>query len=90
MVQINRGNSFFLNEEEGKTNIKFKEAGKNKEYFTFTIRWSFPVQIYEDIFWSPFEVLRLVLSVTINSVSIPKMKIPADQSKPSEGLNKKR
>jgi hypothetical protein len=74
MVQINRGNSFFLNEEEGKTNIKLKEAGKNKEFLTFTVRWSFPVQIYEEIFLSPFEVLRLVLSVTINSVTIPGVK----------------
>jgi len=74
MVQVNRGEGFFLIEEDGKTNIKFKEAGKNKEFFMFTIRQNFPVQIYEDIFWSPFEVLRLVFSVTINSVSISKPK----------------
>lgn len=74
MVQVNRGEGFFLIEEEGKTNIKFKEAGKNKEFFTFTIRQTFPVQIYEDIFWSPFEVLRLVFSITLNSVTINKSK----------------
>lgn len=72
MVQINRGKGFFLTVQEDRTNIKFKKDGKNKEFLVFTVRTCFPVQIYEDIFWSPFEVLRLVLSVTLNSITIHK------------------
>jgi hypothetical protein len=72
MVQINRGEGFFLTVQEEKTNIKLKQDGLNKEFLVFTVRASFPVQIYEDIFWSPFEVMRLVLSVTLNSITVHK------------------
>jgi hypothetical protein len=40
---------------------------KSKKFLSFTIRDAFPVQIYSDIFLSPFEILTLVFSVTMNS-----------------------
>ena len=52
-------------EEDGKVTLKEK---KGKLYFL--IRESLPVQIYDDVFLSPFEILNLALTVTFNSTRI--------------------
>jgi hypothetical protein len=68
MVQVNRGDSFQLAVKEDSTKIKMKKEGK---FLKFIIRDVFPVQIYDDVFLSPFEILNLVLTVTVNSIFTP-------------------
>lgn len=76
MVQINRGESFLLAEttETGKITLK-----QDSKFLTFTIRDTFPVQIYEDVFLSPFEILNLVFSVTFNSTTVKPPKIQSEE-----------
>lgn len=68
MVQVNRGDSFQLRVVEDSTRIKMKREGK---FLKFIVRDVFPVQIYDDVFLSPFEILNLVLTVTVNSIFTP-------------------
>lgn len=80
MIQINRGESFLLAETVSTGKISLK---KSRKFLTFTIRDTFPVQIYEDVFLSPFEILNLVFSVTFNSTTI---KLPKDNLENSATL----
>ena len=47
--------------------ITLKHKEKDKE-FTYTVRKIFKTKIDCDVFWSPFEMVNLVLSITIQSV----------------------
>jgi hypothetical protein len=67
LVQVNRGDSFLLKEEPGTGKVILKEL---KDKLHFTIRETFPVQIYDDVFLAPFEILNLVFSVTFNSTRV--------------------
>jgi hypothetical protein len=64
-VQINRSESMILR--------KNKEAdiqmSRSKKMLKFTIRRSITTSILEDTFWSPFEIISLISSITINSIS---------------------
>jgi len=66
-VQINRGESFLLRETYEAGKITFK---KKKNFLIFTVRDTFPVQIVDDVFLSPFEILNLIFSVTLNSTKV--------------------
>ena len=42
---------------------------KSKKMLKFTIRRSLTAAILEDTFWSPFEIISLISSVTLNSIT---------------------
>ena len=48
--------------------ITFKHKEKEKE-FTYTVRKIFKTRIDSDVFWSPFEMVNLVSSITLQSVT---------------------
>jgi len=68
VVQLNRGEAMFL-ADDGIT-ITFKRDKKAK-FLIFTIRKVFLGFLIEDTLWSPFEVLQLIISLTLNTVTIP-------------------
>lgn len=38
--------------------------------FTFTIRKLAKMRIDSEVFWSPFEIINLILSITLNSIDV--------------------
>jgi hypothetical protein len=38
--------------------------------FTFTIRKLAKLRIDAEVFWSPFEIINLILSITLNSIDV--------------------
>jgi hypothetical protein len=64
-LQINRSELLFLHEDPEK-NISLARTDK---MLRFTIRRTLAATIFEETFWSPFEIIRLVVSLTFNSIS---------------------
>lgn len=59
--------------EDFENRISFK---RTKRMLVFTIRKTLTASIMEDTLWEPFEVIRLIVSLTFNSISKKKgMKI---------------
>lgn len=71
-MQINRSEVLIL-KEDFENRISFK---RTKRMLVFTIRKTLTASIMEDTLWEPFEVIRLIVSLTFNSISKKKgMKI---------------
>ena len=51
-------------------NISVKRNEKAR-FLIFTVRKVFLAYMIEDTLWSPFELLDLVISITLNTVTIP-------------------
>lgn len=66
MFLFNRDDALKL--EEG-LEIKPKKNA-NEKTFSFTIRRLLKLRIEADVFWSPFEIIDLVLTITLQSVDI--------------------
>ena len=49
--------------------VKLKINKKDKS-FTYTIRKLFSTRISSDVFWYPFEIANLILSITVQSVTV--------------------
>jgi len=64
-IQINRSELLFLKESR-ESNIAFSRTPK---MLRFTVRKTLAATISEDTIWSPFEIIRLVVSLTFNSIS---------------------
>ncbi len=59
--------------EDFENRISFK---RTKRMLVFTIRKTLTASIMEDTLWEPFEMIRLIVSLTFNSISKKKgMKI---------------
>jgi hypothetical protein len=43
----------------------------DKHEITFTVRKLFHLRIDSDVFWSPFEIINLILSITVQPVETP-------------------
>ena len=67
-LQLNRGEVMLL-AEDGLT-ITCKR-NKNAQFLIFTVRKVLLAFLIEDNLWSPFELLELVISITLNTVTIP-------------------
>jgi hypothetical protein len=67
IIQLNRGEAMQLADDG--LNITFKRNYK-AEFLTFTIRKVFLAFMVEDTLWSPFEQLDLIISITLNTVTI--------------------
>jgi hypothetical protein len=67
IVQLNRGEAIKL-EDDGIT-ITVKRD-KKKHFLIFTIRKVFLAFLLSDPLWSPFELIELVISITLNTVTI--------------------
>lgn len=67
IVQLNRGQAIKL-EDDGIT-ITVKRD-KKKHFLIFTIRKVFLAFLLSDPLWSPFELIELVISITLNTVTI--------------------
>ena len=64
-MQINRSELIIL-KENLEANINM---AKSKKMLRFTIRKNVNATIMEDTLWSPFEIIRLIVSLTFNSIS---------------------
>ena len=64
-IQINRSELLFLKEDR-ESNISFSRTSR---MIRFTVRKTLNATISEDTKWSPFEIIRLVVSLTFNSIS---------------------
>lgn len=64
-MQINRSELVVLR-DHAKQNICLT---KTKKMLRFTIRKNISATILEDTLWSPFEIIRLIVSLTFNSIS---------------------
>jgi hypothetical protein len=69
LVQLNRGEAIKL-EDDG-ISITTKNDKKSK-FLIFTLRKVFLAFLVEDTVWSPFELIELVISLTLNTVTVPK------------------
>ncbi len=81
---MNRGDVIALADDG--LNITVKRNQKAK-FLIFTIRKVFLAFMIEDTLWSPFEMLELVISLTLNTVTIPPNTLA---SCPSQRLNPKK
>jgi len=52
-----------------KDNLEIKMSNKpDKKEIQFTVRKLFHLRIDSDVFWSPFEIINLILSITVQPV----------------------
>ncbi len=68
IIQLNRGEAIKL-EDDGIT-ITVKRD-KKANFLIFTIRKLFLSSLISDTLWSPFELVELIISITLNTVTIP-------------------
>lgn len=66
-MQVNRSELVFLKEDRER-NISVSKDKQNK-MLKFTLRRNLSATIVSDTLWSPFEIIRLVISITFNSIS---------------------
>lgn len=66
MLQFSRQDSVLLKEDKG---ITYKEDTKNK-LIDFVIRQDFTCNLVGDVFYTPFEVINLYLTITIQSIPL--------------------
>ena len=64
-MQINRSELIVLKDDR-EQNINMT---RTKKMLRFTIRRNVNATIVEDTLWSPFEIIRLIVSLTFNSLS---------------------
>ena len=67
LVQLNRGDTFKLQADD--VEIKLKRDKKSK-FLVFTIRKVFLALLVGDPLWAPFDLIDLVISITLNTLSI--------------------
>jgi hypothetical protein len=67
IIQLNRGEAIKLEDDGISITVK---RDKKSNFLIFTIRKLFLAFLLEDTLWSPFELLELIISVTLNTVSI--------------------
>ena len=64
-LEFSRHETIYLGKDE---NVK-KQRDSDKKLINFTIRKQFKCKIDSDIFWTPFEIVNVILSVTLHSIS---------------------
>lgn len=64
---MNRGEAMLLADDGITITVK---RDKKARFIIFTIRKVFLAFLIEDTLWSPFEMIRLILSLTLNTVAI--------------------
>jgi hypothetical protein len=64
-LQVNRSQPIFLKDDR-QQGISLLRTSKTLK---FTIRKKITARIHEDTHWSPFEILRLIVTITCNSLS---------------------
>lgn len=70
VIQLNRGEATKLEKD---LTITVKNDKKYR-FLIFTVRKVFLAMLVENTLWSPFELIELVISLTLNTVIIPPQK----------------
>jgi len=69
LLQFNRGDPLKVIPDDVSITLKLDKKSK---FLSFTIRRLFMAHIDSDTLWSPYEIIRLIVSITINTCTLPK------------------
>lgn len=66
ILRFNRDEALVLDDSNTEVNVKQNEPG----VFTYTVRKLINTGIDPDIFFSPFEIINLIMSITVQSIEL--------------------